>query len=733
MIAEVIVDVLNSSVDKVFDYKVPEGFSLQAGCRVTVPFGNRIIEGFVIYIKNESALPDNKLKSIIRKIDESPLILPEMINLMHFMTKRYNIKLVDALRLFIPTELRTGKIKPLKKIMCILNEKIDLTAYEMSLRKNSLKQRALLEYLKEKKNEQQSVLNQRFSSGAVNKFIKDGVILINEVEEHRKPVEMLVANKQITLTAEQERAIKEIEKFENKTYLLHGVTGSGKTEVYMNLIEKTVLAGKTAIMLVPEISLTPQVLGNFKARLGATVALLHSGLSAGERFDEWRRLLLGEAKVVVGARSAIFAPLNNIGIIVIDEEHETTYNSESNPRYKTFEIAKFRMTYNNCPLILGSATPSIKSYFEAEKGISKLLEMPVRTNKREMPKIQIVDMMQEIRAGNGNIFSRQLINDLNECLSNNQQALLFLNRRGYTSFMRCRECGYVAKCTDCDVSLVYHKAEEKLKCHYCGKRFKALTVCPQCNSSYIRQGAIGTQKVVDEIKQIFPDVKVFRMDNDTTRNKNAYQKILEEFSKTKPSILVGTQMIAKGHDFDAVTLVGIIDADQSLYQTDFQSTEKTFQLITQVSGRAGRKDGGGKIVLQTYNPRHYVYKFSANYNYKGFYEREINIREVTKFPPFSCIVRILITDEKEEFVRQTTLDLFSKISKLKQRFNENIFYCEAMKSPHSRIKNKIRYQILLRFTKEKEYDILKEIYGIINDYKSSKISIFVEIDPTNLS
>ncbi|MDD3397781.1 MAG: primosomal protein N' [Clostridia bacterium] len=733
MIAQVIVDVLNSNVDKVFDYKVPDDLSLEAGCRVVVPFGKRVVEGFVINIKDFSTVPNDKLKFITRKIEDSALILPELISLMHFMTERYNIKLVDALRLFIPSELRTGKIKPLKKIMCILNENLDLNAYEMSLRKNSLKQQALLQYMKVKKSEQQSVLNQMFSAGAVNKFKKDGLFLIDEVEERRRPEEMLIIDKQITLTAEQERAIKQIENFENKTFLLHGVTGSGKTEVYMNLIEKAVLDGKTAIMLVPEISLTPQVLGNFKARLGATVALLHSGLSAGERFDEWRRLLLGEAKVVVGARSAIFAPLKNIGIIVIDEEHESTYNSESNPRYKTHEIAKFRMEYNKCPLILGSATPSIKSYFDAVNNKSTLLEMPVRTNKKEMPKIQIIDMMQEIRAGNGSMFSRQLVNDLYECLNNNEQALLFLNRRGYTSFMRCRECGYVAKCTDCDVSLVYHKAEEKLKCHYCGKRFKALTVCPQCNSSYIRQGAIGTQKVVDEIKIIFPQVKVFRMDNDTTRNKNAYQKILEEFSKNKPAILVGTQMIAKGHDFDAVTLVGIIDADQSLYQSDFQSTEKTFQLITQVSGRAGRKDSIGKIVLQTYNPRHYVYKFSANYNYKGFYEKEINIREVTNFPPFSSIVRILITDEKEEVVRETTIEIFSKLGELKQKYAENFYYCEAMKSPHSRIKNKIRYQILLRFTKIKECDILKEIYEIINQYKNLKASIFVEINPMNLS
>ncbi|MDD4408772.1 MAG: primosomal protein N' [Clostridia bacterium] len=765
MIAEIIVDVLNSNIDKIYDYKIPDKISLKKGIRVIVPFGKRILEGFVIDIKETSHLSDDKLKSVIGQIDDSPLILPEMLSLMHFMVKRYNIKYVDALRLFIPSELRTDKIKPLKKTLCTLNEKIDLLQYELTLRKNSFRQHQLLAYLKENKCENQTMLNQNFTTGAVNKFKKDKVILIQEIEIQRTPLEMTRLELEIEHTPEQRRAIETIEKYinknsesknlhnseikgfekdcenitnnfdktENKTFLLHGVTGSGKTEVYLSLIEKVLKLGKTAIMLVPEISLTPQMLGTFKSRLGANVAVLHSGLSSGERFDEWRRILFGEASVVIGARSAIFAPLKNIGIIVIDEEHETSYNSESNPRYKTHEIACFRMRFNNCPLVLGSATPSLKSYYSATQGKITLLEMPVRTNKKEMPEIQIVDMMSELRAGNGSFFSVQLVNDLNECIKKKQQALLFLNRRGFTSFMRCRGCGYVAKCTDCDISLVYHKAEDKLKCHYCGKRYKALTVCPECKSGHIRQGAVGTQKIVDEFKRLFPDVKVFRMDNDTTRNKNAHQKILTDFSKHRPAVLVGTQMIAKGHDFDAVSLVGIIDADIGLYQTDYQGTEKTFQLITQVSGRAGRRDGGGEIVLQTFSPAHYVYKFAANYNYKGFYDKEINIRQVSNFPPFSTIVRILITHEKEELVRQVTQDLFKKIKPITEKFFGDFYYCEPMKSPHMRIKNKYRYQILMRLTKIREHDIIKDIYEAVNLFKNSKASVFVEIDPSNLS
>ena len=397
---------------------------------------------------------------------------------------------------------------------------------------------------------------------------------------------------EIKHTPAQIKVLNEIK--ESGTYLLHGVTGSGKTEVYMTVIERMIENGKTAIMLVPEISLTPQVLGVFKKRFGDMVAILHSKLSAGERFDEWTRLNSGEAKIAVGPRSAIFAPLQNIGVIIIDEEHDESYISESNPRYNTIEVAKFRASQNNCALILGSATPSIETYYKTQTGEIKLLELPTRVNGRDMPKIEIVDMLGEIRNGNAGIFSNRLLNELNNCIINKKQAMLFLNRRGYTSFMMCRDCGYVARCSDCDVSLVYHKAEGKLKCHYCGKRFKALTVCPECGSSHIREGAIGTEQVCEELRKIFPEIKVLRMDNDTTRNKDAHLRILSEFNKTKPAVLVGTQMIAKGHDFEDVVLVGIIDADQSLYQSHYKSAERTFALLTQVSGRAGRSKAEGK-------------------------------------------------------------------------------------------------------------------------------------------
>lgn len=731
MIAEVIVDVISSGVDRIFDYKIPADFSVVVGDRVVVPFGKRVVDGYVLGIKEKSSLKSSLLKEII-SVKTDGKILPEMVELCKFMVERYNIKNADALRLCMTSEIRSGKVKAKTESFCEINREIDVNEYINKLRKGSEKQADILNALKGGR-ERRTALEARFGVSPLRTLVRNGAILLFEEKQNRPPASLTTKEKTIKLNSDQLFAINEITKFQNKTYLLFGVTGSGKTEVYMNAIEKALENGKTAILLVPEISLTPQVFSNLKNRFGEMVAVLHSGLSAGERYDEWNRIQNGEAKVVVGARSAIFAPIKNIGIIIIDEEHENSYNSETNPRYKTIDIAHFRQNYNKCPLVLGSATPSVETFQKTVEGAYQLLELPHRVHEIDMPKVQVVDMIGELHSGNDSIFSRQLIADLENCFAGKKQALLFQNRRGYTSFMRCCECGYIAKCTDCDAPLVYHKDEDKLKCHFCGKRYQALTICPNCKSPHIRQGAVGTQKVVDEIQKLFPNVPVFRMDNDTTRNKNGHQKILEEFSKHKPAILVGTQMIAKGHDFSDVEVVGIIDADQSLYQSDYKSAEKTFQIITQVSGRAGRKDGGGKIVLQTYSPKHYVYKYVANYNYKGFFDKEINIRDTTNFPPFSTIVRVLISYEKEAIVAETTKDIYNELKELKQKYGEEIIFLDAMKSPHTRLKNKFRYQILLRFTKRNEYDIIKQIYEIVNKYQARKSSTFVEINPSNLS
>ena len=726
MIAQVIVDVTNSQVDKIFDYMLSDD-SIKVGQRVFVPFGNRIIQGFVIGITEQSTLDNSKLKAVISAIDDFCCITEEMISLMHFMVKKYHLRYIDCLRLFIPAEMRTEKVKPLSKLFCTLSNGIDIEDIKYHTRKNAKNRLMALDFFQKDIAYSKSELCERFSSATINKLIEEGVFVVSSKQLSRRPdfdSKNIIAVKHTDM---QKNAIDAITSG-NKTYLLFGVTGSGKTEVYMSVIEKVIAQNKTAIMLVPEISLTPQVLSNFKARFGEEVAILHSGLSAGERFDEWRRLAFGEAKIVVGARSAIFAPLTNVGVIIIDEEHESSYISEANPRYNSFVLAEFRSNFNNCPLVLASATPSIEDYNQAQEGKYSLLELPVRVNGREMPKIQIIDMLLELRNGNSGMFSNQLLSDLDLCIKNKKQAMLFINRRGFSSFMRCTKCGYVAKCTDCDVSLVYHKDEEKLKCHYCGKRFRALTKCPE----HIRQGAVGTEKVCAELAKIFPGVKIVRMDNDTTRTKNAHAKLLKEFSEHSPAILVGTQMIAKGHDFKDVTLVGIIDADQSLYHSDYRSTEKTFQLITQMSGRAGRDKDEGKVVLQTYAPRHYAYRFIASYNYKGFFDKEINIRKVTKFPPFSKIIRLLFSGTEDEIVRENVKLCYTSIKQLAED-TKGFIYLDVMKSPIGKIKNKFRYQILARLKNEMSDEIIQKMYEICDGYEDKNVSVFVELDPQSLS
>jgi primosomal protein N' (replication factor Y) len=735
MIAEVIVDVANSQVDKVFDYKLPTDLDIKIGSRVVVPFGPRKVEGYVINTKPSSILPTAKIKSILALQDKQPVINKEMIKLMHFMTREYNLRKVDVLRLFLPSSMRLNTVKPVIKKTIFVSSNINLNEVLDSLRKNANKQKEFITYLMNNKEQDQTLLNKKFGSSVVNHFLKEGVVQAKSYEVKRTPKTNFkkVFKENVNLTDEQQKAMDAIKLNTSKTYLLHGVTGSGKTEVYMQVIAKTLKMQKTAIMLVPEISLTPQVLQNFRQRFNSLVAILHSGLSKGERYDEWRRIKQGEAKIIIGARSAIFAPAKNLGAIIIDEEHDSSYYSETNPRYYTHEIAKFRSEFNSCPLILGSATPKIESYYFSQQHNYELLKLNKRVNEKEMPELNIVDMQAELMLGNTSLFSTKLKHELEHTVEQNNQAMLFINRRGFSSFLRCTECGEVPKCTECDVSLVYHKYDKQLKCHFCNKRYNALTNCTNCNSTKLTQGAIGTQRVADELQQIFPDVKILRMDNDTTTSKNAHASILNEFANTKPSILVGTQMIAKGHDFPTVTTVGIIDADVSLHFSDYRSTERTFQLITQVAGRAGRQDKTGKVILQTYTPKHYVYNFAKDYNYKAFYNKEINLRQTTNFPPFTKIIRVLITGENEQKTKDYTKKFYESIIQLKQKNKDEFLYLDAMKSPIKRIKNKYRYQILMRIKLQNQEEILNEVFFINSQLKGKSVISFVEVDPQNLS
>lgn len=723
MFAKVIIDQDAKALDKDFEYSVPEDMQVCVGERVIVPFGSRYLQGFIVGLSDKCSYDADKVKPITRKIEDFPVIKKEMLELMFYMADKLHLKLASCLRLFLPSEMRTDKIKELVIRYVKLSNNLVLPS------KRAKKQYEIISYLQDNGEQKFSEMSNMFGYAPLSALVKNGSIEVFEKQQNRAPVFDEIKSEKRVLTPLQQRAVDTI--CENKTYLLHGVTGSGKTEVYMNLIERQLSKGKTAIMLVPEISLTPQVLANFKARFGEKVALIHSGLSAGERFDEWRRLFFGEARVVVGARSAIFCPLENLGIIIIDEEHEQSYVSESNPRYDTHMIAEFRRKYNDCTLVLGSATPSIDSYAKALDGEYQLVEMPVRVNGMEMPKIMVVDMLLEMRQGNNQIFSIPLYYELKNVIEQKKQAMIFINRRGFSSFQRCRQCGYVAKCSDCDVSLVYHVYENKLKCHYCGKRYHALDVCPSCGSTDIKQGAIGTERVVEELHKLFPDVKILRMDNDTTSKKNGHRQILNEFRNSKPAILVGTQMIAKGHDFEDVLLVGIVDADQSLYQSDYRSIERTFQLITQVAGRAGRSSQQGKVILQTYSPKHYVYRFATNYDYKGFFKKEANLRKVTNFPPYARIVRILFTHENENIVANECKLCYNKVKEIKEKYKEDFVYLDVMKAPLNKIKGKYRYQIMMRFKLDKADEIEKQVFETVDP--KCKSSVFFEINPNNLS
>ncbi len=730
MIAEIIVDVQNSQVDKVFDYNIPSSFDfLKVGYRVIVPFGNRKIEGYIIGIKDSTDCPPDKLKSIISVCDEYPLILPEIVELIKFMKDKLYLRLIDGIRLAIPSQVKNSDYK--FETYVTLNDE-NLEDYLKTLNKRNQNIPKIIECLRQNGKVQISFLNSKYGNANVKKLIESKILSIQKNKVNRLRISDKSQNK-VELTSLQKSCVKDILKSTDKPIVLYGVTGSGKTEVYMNVIDKVLSQGKTALMLVPEISLTPQMVRVFSDRFGTSIAVLHSALSVGEKHDEWLRIYSNDAKIVIGARSAIFAPLSNIGVIIIDEEHDGSYLSDSNPRYFTQDIAVFRAKYNKCPLVLGSATPSIETFYKTQTHEYNLTQMPVRVNQKPMPKIEIVDMCNEFRHGNNTILSSRLLEKLDETIKNNNQAILFINRRGFSSYLMCRECSYIPKCTECDANLVYHKDENVLKCHYCGKKFRVLTKCPQCGSDSIKLGATGTQQIEELIHKHFPSVSVFRLDNDSVKNKNSYSEILSKFGSTKPSILVGTQMVTKGHDFPKVTLVGIVDADISLFNYSYKANETTFQLVTQVSGRAGRSDQAGEVVLQTYVSKNPVYLTSANYDYKKFYDKEINLRETTKFPPFAKIVRVLLASEDDDLVKSATHKLILKLKDLRVNYGDKFFFLEAMKAPVNKIKNKHRYQVVLRFNNSIETEIIQKIYEVLDTLKNNKLSVFVELNPNSLS
>ncbi len=730
MIAEVIVDVLNANVDRVFDYEIPDGMELQKGCRVAVPFSNRKLEGFVIATKPASSFK-GKLKPVDALLDEVPALTEETLELARYMAGKYHILLAEALRLFIPAEMRGGRVSEKTVAMVRLPKGRSLEELKACLRKGAVGQEGILEYLSRNGDCTTAELNERFSG--LRSLADRGLVEIFTLSLNREPYhEMSGGKKSVELNYIQNLICEKILSRPDGKFLLHGVTGSGKTEVYIRCIHENLKKGKSAIMLVPEIGLTPQVVRRFRGEFGDQVAILHSGLSKGERFDEWWRIRRGKARVVVGARSAVFAPVENLGILVIDEEHEQSYNSESSPRYRTEEIAAYRTAWHGAALILGSATPLVETYYRAQQGELTLLEMAERANHAELPEVITVDMRREIRQGNHTIFSQELTDRLEQVLSRGEQAMLFINRRGYSPVVVCSECGYVAKCADCDVSLTYHRDEDQLKCHYCGAKYRMLTECPNCKSTNIRQNGLGTQRVVEQLKKLYPQARVLRMDNDTTQNKDAHATITTAFCNHQADILVGTQMIAKGHDFPGVTLVGILDADLSLYFSDYRANERTFSLITQVSGRAGRGYLKGSVVLQTHTPGHPILKLARDGDYRRFYDYEISVRRATLFPPFATVLRVMISSESEAAAVESLKKAFEPILKLRQQYPDRFIFLNKMKSPVKRIMKRFRYQILMRICGGERNLIIDQIYDILDDVSDKNVTAYLEINPASM-
>lgn len=609
------------------------------------------------------------------------------------------------------------------------------------------KQRKIIEFLYNKRDISFKELSKSLNTtlNTVRALEEKKLLNIYDKEVNREAIKFNIEKyKKHKLSKKQEIIFKEIsnsflnKKLGNK-FLIRGITGSGKTEIYLQLVEEMIKLNKESIILVPEISLTPQTIDRFVGRFGDLVAVLHSKLSYGERFDEWRKIKEGKVKIVVGARSAVFAPFKNLGLIIIDEEHETTYKSSRNPKYNTIEVAGKRVDMEKSTLVLGSATPSLESYYNSLKGDFRLLELDERVNNYLLPEVEIMDMREELNNGNRSMFSHNLEESIRENLENKKQTILFLNRRGFSTFVSCRQCGYVVECNSCDISMTYHKHINKLRCHYCGLTINPPNICPACKSKYIKYFGVGTEQVEDYTKQLFPQARIARMDMDTTGQKGSYDAILNSMKKGEIDILIGTQMIAKGLDFENVTLVGVIAADISLNLPDFRSSERTFQLITQVAGRAGRGKSPGKVVVQTYDPNHYSIQLSKSHDYKGFYYSEINLRKEFKYPPFYNMISVVISGESNISVREISYEIYKLIldnSFWIKKYNKKDFIIGPYPAPLEKIKNNFRWQIILK--SEKKYmDTFKTLLkGVLVDNKfklnMEDINISIDIDPNSI-
>lgn len=743
MIAKVVFDNKEHNIDKFFDYLIPKSLEeeVKVGSKVRVPLGrgNISADGIVVQISKMSEFPS--LKSIKYCIDSTPVCSEKMIDLCMWLKDKCFCSFYQALRLASPPGMKKGiKAKTVRYVTLIKGEDELFGIIEKLKRKNAYVMISAIECLMEHKSLDAAKLYalSGCNSQVVANLEKKGIISVSERNVERKVFisENIKASKKYTPTKEQKCVIDYLNDCINKEkhdkVLLRGVTGSGKTEVFLQAIETVVKKGKNAIMLVPEISLTPQMVNRFVSRFGDFVAVIHSGLSYGERFDQWQKIREGRVSVVVGARSAIFAPFENIGIIILDEEHENSYKSDSSPRYHAIDVATKRAQDDGAVLLLASATPSVTDYYKAKCGEYTLFEMHKRYNEMSLPEVKIIDMRAELfNLKNRSPISIYLQSEIRKNLENKSKTILFLNRRGYSTFVSCRECGYVAECPECSIALTYHKKADNLVCHYCGHTTENLTVCPECGSKYVRYFGTGTQKIEEELKNLFPDANIMRMDFDTTSKKGGHEKILEEFEKSG-DILLGTQMVTKGLDFHDVTLVGILAADTTLCMDDFRAPERGFSLFTQVCGRAGRGDIPGRAVIQTYQPHNATIKYASKQDFEMFYENEIKSRRRLNYPPFCDIICVMITSDDEN----KGLDAITKIGKTIADFSNGydgrLDMIEPQAAPISKIKNQFRFRIVIKIDKlSKMKDVLDKV---AEEYGQNKGGVYLSIDvnPVNM-
>lgn len=788
MYAKVIIDSNSRFLDRSFTYHIPDKFNkiIDKGMRVIVPFGrgNKATIAFIYDLISDHEL-DFELKDIIDIYDYKKIVSDELIDLAFFMNQRYLSSMQNAIRQILPpgnikelkgyyystvveddlTEflknkktsdqikskfgnvsdtlldyISLGKVKVDYKIKTTesikYKEIINLNKDKLGkIRKNAIKQKELAYYLMDKKDVdlKKALSDTKSNRKSLDSLVDKGVVDLKKIEVKRKVINKENSYKKIKLNQEQENAYKKVMENRDNSYLLKGVTGSGKTEVFLQLVEEVLNEGKEAIILVPEISLTPQTIERFTGRFGNKIAIIHSGLSLSERFDQWRMIDQGEVKIVIGARSAIFAPFKNLGIIIIDEEHDQSYFSSMDPKYHTAEVAEFRRKKHKCTLLLASATPSVSSMKKVKDGDYELLELKHRVN-RSSPNIELVDMREELKASNYSMISRSLHQAIENNLSKNEQTILFLNKIGHNSYTFCRQCGYVIKCDACDVAMTYHKHINKLVCHYCGRTKNQPKICPNCGSKKIKEFGAGTEKLEEEVKRLFPKASILRMDSQTANKKDSYDRMYSIMKNNQVDILIGTQMIAKGLDFKNVTLVGIVSADMSLNFDDYSAEETTFQLLTQVAGRAGRDKKPGKVIMQTYRPDNFVIQSAYRSDYDGFLSKEIDIRKTYEYPPYINMISIRIVAQTRIEAIDISKEFAEKIrNDLKDIIDIKIIGPNPCKI--ERINNKYRYNILVKAEDKYLEDVMQlieiNIDLFINKYKNT--SFIPALNPNNLN